>query len=69
VLIPLGDSCTQVEYFNTTDPGGAIGATQRLMIARTIRSTMQGISRLAQEHVTLPHDGAMFQRPDGTPLP
>jgi hypothetical protein len=69
VLIPLGDSCTQVEYFNTTDPGGAIGATQRLMIARTIRSTMQGISRLAQEHVTLPHDDAMFQRPDGTPLP
>jgi hypothetical protein len=68
VMIPLGESCTQVEYFNQTDPGGAMGATQKLMIARTIRGTMKGITRLAEEHVSLPHDDAVFRRPDGTPL-
>jgi hypothetical protein len=67
IMVSLGDSCTLVEYFNATDPGGALGATQALVINGSIRSTLNAVVRLAGPHLDRPHDGEPFLRPDGTP--
>lgn len=68
LMLPLADRCTLVEYFTWSDPGGFVGATQWLLAGRVLRSTLQGLMRMAEEHVALPHPDARFVRPDGTPL-
>jgi hypothetical protein len=68
LMVPLGGSCTLVEYYNYTDPGGALETAQRLLINRSIRSTLNALARLAEEHVEQPHEGPPFVRPDGSPI-
>jgi hypothetical protein len=68
LMVPLGGSCTLVEYYNYTDPGGALQSAQLLMINRSIRSTLKALTRLAEQHVEQPHDGPPFVRPDGSPI-
>ena len=62
-------SCTLVEYFVWSDPGGFLGKTQSLFAARSIRETLSGLARLAREHFPAPHPAPPFVRPDGSPLP
>ena len=66
VFVPLGESCTLIEYFLWTDPGGAVGAAQRFLVTKTIRNTLLGAEMMATDHVGEPHDGPPFMRPDGT---
>lgn len=68
LLVPLGADCTLVAYSNLSDPGGAVGATQWILVPRTLRATLLGATRLAGEHLEQPHDGPPFLRPDGTPI-
>jgi hypothetical protein len=68
VLVPLGESCTLVEYFILTEPGGMVSIAQRLLATKSVRNAMSGVARMAEEHVLLPHDGPPFVRPDGTPI-
>jgi hypothetical protein len=68
LFVPLGESCTLVEYFIWTDPGGAVSMAQRLLATKSVRNAVNGIARLAEEHVLLPHEGPPFVRPDGTPI-
>lgn len=69
LLVPLGDRCTLVEYFTWSDPGGWLGAFQGLAARRALRETLEGIVRLAAEHIGKPHPDAHFVRPDGSALP
>jgi len=66
LFVPLGDRCTYVEYYNFSDPGGGVSALQWLFAAKGIRDAMRGLARMADEHVTQPHPGVQFVRPDGT---
>jgi len=68
LLTPVSDDCTLVEQFTRSDPGGAVGLAQRLTMGRALRQTVSGLVRMAEEHVTAPHPGATFLRPDGTPI-
>lgn len=68
LLVTLGPSCTLVEYFNHTEPGGFVSLAQALLAKSAVRDTLDGIVRLADEHLPEPHPGAVFVRPDGTPL-
>lgn len=68
LLVPLGESCTVVAYSNWSEPGGAVGAAQWIFVPRTLRTTLLGVTRLAGEHLDLPHQGPPFLRPDGTPI-
>jgi len=68
LLVPIGPSCTLVEYFNHTEPGGVVSLAQALLAKSSVRDTLDGIVRLADEHLPEPHPGAVFIRPDGTPL-
>jgi len=69
LLVPIADRCTLVEHFSWTDPGGFVGATQALVAKKAIRDTVEGVVRLADDHVaTVPHTDPPFVRPDGTSL-
>lgn len=68
LLVPLGPTCTLVEYYNYTDPGGFVSIAQSLMAKGSVRDTLDGIVRLADEHLPQPHPEAVFIRPDGSPL-
>jgi len=68
LLVPLGRDCTLIAYSNLSDPGGAVGATQWILVPRTLRATLLGVTRLAGEHLDQPHDGPPFLRPDGTAI-
>jgi len=68
LLIPMGESCTLMEYYTDSNPGGLISAAQRLLGGRTMRSTFEGMVEIAREDISKPHDGAPFTRPDGTPI-
>lgn len=68
MLVPLGDECTLVEEYSTTDPGGALGPIQALVAAGAIRDTLEGIVAMAQQHHCNPPRGAGFRGPDGKPL-
>jgi hypothetical protein len=68
LLVPLAPSCTLVEYFNHTEPGGFVSLAQALLAKSAVRDTLDGIVRLADEHLSEPHPDAVFVRPDGTPL-
>ena len=66
LMVPLGESCTLVEYYNWTDPGGFPKIAQSLAAKSSIRSTLSALARLAEQHVAQPHDGSPFVRPDGS---
>jgi len=68
LLAPLGERCTLVAYSIWSEPGGAVGAAQWIFVPRTLRATLLGVTRLAEEHLDLPHPGPPFLRPDGTPI-
>jgi hypothetical protein len=68
IFVSLGERCTLIEYFLWTDPGGAVGTAQRLLVTKTIRNTLDGAARMATDHVDEPHDGPPFLRPDGTTI-
>jgi hypothetical protein len=66
LVIPLGDSCTLVEYATLSRPGGLMNLAQLLGSRLVIRETLEGAERLAREHIPRPHAEARFVRPDGT---
>jgi hypothetical protein len=68
-IVSIGDSCTLVEYFNHTEPGGFVSFAQGLLAKKSVRDTLDAIVRLVDEHLAAPHEEASFVRPDGTPIP
>ena len=68
LLIPLSESCTLVEFYTHSDPGGFLSILQWLGAGRVVRDTIDGMARMSQEHIPEPHPGARFVRPDGTPI-
>jgi hypothetical protein len=68
LLVPVGESCTLMEYFTDSDPGGLITSAQRLFGGRTLRATIEGMVVLALEEIPAPHEGSAFERPDGTEI-
>ena len=67
-LVPIGDRCTLVEYYNHTEPGGFVSFAQGLLAKKSVRDTLDGIVRLADEHLPDPHPDSVFMRPDGSHL-
>jgi hypothetical protein len=67
LMVPLADDCTAVEYFTHSELGGIVGMGQTLMAKRGVSLTMEGLVRMASEHIPS-HDSGDFVRPDGTPL-
>ena len=69
LLVPLAPSCTLVEHFTWTDPGGFVGATQWLLAKKAVRDTIEGLVRMADDHIgSAPDPGPPFLRPDGSTL-
>jgi hypothetical protein len=68
-LVPLGERCTLIDYFVRSDPGGTLAGFQSLVIRRALHDAVEGLLRMAREHVREPHPGWTFYRPDGQPLP
>ncbi len=69
LLVPIADRCTLLEHFTWSEPGGFVGATQALLAKKAVRDTLEGVVRLADEHVAaVPHPGPPFLRPDGSRL-
>lgn len=68
VLMALGERCASVEYYSRSEPGGVVGVLQPLLIKRALRDILEGIVRLASEHVDTPHPGVAFIAPDGKAL-
>lgn len=69
LLIPLDESCTLIEYITVSKPGGILGLAHMLGSGLVIRETLEGVERLAREHIPEPHPNALFVRPDGTRIP
>ncbi len=67
MLVPLTESCTLVEQYTMSDPGGALGILQALVAAGAVRNTMKGIVEMAQEHHCEPPQEASFFGPDAKP--
>lgn len=68
MLVPLGESCTLVEEYSLSDPGGALGVVQALVAAAAIRDTLKGIVEMALEHHCDPPSAEDFFGPDGKPF-
>jgi hypothetical protein len=68
LLVPLGDSCTLLEHFTWSEPGGFVGLVQGMVLGRALRQSVEGMVRLAAERYRTPPEGPPFVRPDGTPL-
>ena len=68
LLVPLGDSCTLLEHFTWSKPGGFVGMIQGMVLGRALRESVEGMVRLAAERYRTPPGGLPFVRPDGTPL-
>jgi hypothetical protein len=68
LLVPLGDSCTLLEHFTWSQPGGFVGLVQGMVLGRALRESVEGMLRLAAERYRTPPAGPPFVRPDGTPL-
>jgi len=68
MLVPLGESCTLVEQYSRSDPGGALGVLQALMAAGAIRDTMRGIVEMAEKHHCDPPPAESFLGPDAQPF-
>lgn len=69
LLAPVGEGCTLIDYFVWTDPGGLASTFQFVGASTEIRRAVEGLVRLAREHVAEPHEGIRFLRPDGRALP
>lgn len=67
MLVPLTESCTLVEQYTFSDPGGALGIFQALVATGAIRDTMKGIVKMAEEHSCEPAEAMGFFGPDGKP--
>jgi hypothetical protein len=65
LLVPLGESCTLIEEYSSSDPGGALGAIQALVAAGAIRDTLTGIVEMATDHRCEPPAASGFHGPDG----
>jgi hypothetical protein len=68
LAVPIDDRCTLLEYYNYTEPGGFISFAQGIMAKKSVRDTVEGVVRLADEHIPAPHPDSVFIRPDGTRL-
>jgi hypothetical protein len=68
MLVPLAESCTLVEQYSSSDPGGALGVVQALVAASAIRDTLKGIVEMAREHHCEPPAAEDFLGPDGQPV-
>jgi hypothetical protein len=68
LLVPLGDSCTLLEHFTWSEPGGFVGMLQGLVLGRALRESVEGMVRLAGERYLAAPAGPPFLRPDGKPL-
>jgi hypothetical protein len=69
LLVSLGESCTLVEYFNWSDPGGGmVGFTQPMVFKKGLRQTSAGVVELAEKYRVNAPSGPAFVLPDGTPL-
>ena len=68
LMIPFGDSCTLVEYVTVSNPGGFLNLAQWFAAGHVIRETLEGIQRLASDHIPQPHPEARFIRPDGSAI-
>ncbi|MGB5163409.1 MAG: hypothetical protein WBP10_15245 [Thermoanaerobaculia bacterium] len=68
LMIPIEADCTLIEYVTVSDPGGFLSLAQSLGAGRVIRDTLQGVEKLAREHIPTPHEHSRFVRPDGTSL-
>lgn len=68
LMIPLADHCTLVEYATVSNPGGFLNVVQWFASGRVIRENLEGLQRLAIEHVPEPHPEVRFIRPDGTSI-
>jgi hypothetical protein len=68
MLVPLDESCTLVEQYSSSDPGGALGVVQALVAAGAVRDTLKGIIEMAQEHHCEPPQAVSFFGPDGKPF-
>jgi hypothetical protein len=66
LMIPLGDACTLVEYATISNPGGFLNLAQWFASGHVIRENLEGLQRLAEEHIGDPHPDSVFLRPDGT---
>lgn len=66
LMMPLGAECTLIEYVTYSDPGGFLSIAQILGAGRVIRDTLEGVERLAREHIPKAHSDFRFVRPDGT---
>jgi hypothetical protein len=67
-MIPIDANCTLIEYVTYSDPGGFLSLAQWLGAGRVIRDTLEGVQRLAREHIPDPHADSPFVRPDGAPI-
>lgn len=67
-VVPIGEHCTLLEYFNHTEPGGFVSFAQGLLAKKSVRDTLDGVIRLADEHLPAPHPDSVFIRPDGSLL-
>jgi hypothetical protein len=69
LLVPLAESCTLVEYFNWSDPGGGVvGLTKPMVFSRGLRQTAAGVVELGEKYrVALP-PGPDFVLPNGKAL-
>ena len=68
MLVPLGESCTLIEEYSLSDPGGALGVVQALVAAAAVRDTLEGIVKMAREHHCDPPPAVDFFGPDAKPL-
>ena len=66
LMIPIEPECTLIEYVTYSDPGGFLSFAQILGAGRVIRDTLEGVERLAREHIPKTHSDFRFVRPDGT---
>ena len=67
-MLPIEPDCTLIEYVTYSDPGGFLSLAQALGAGGVIRDTLEGVQRLAREHIPEPHADARFVRPDGTSI-
>jgi hypothetical protein len=68
LLVPLAERCVSVEYYSRSEPGGVVGALQPVLVKRALRDILEGVVRLAAEHVESPHPETVFLAPDGRRL-
>jgi hypothetical protein len=68
LLVSVTDDCTMIEYFIDSDPGGLLSKAQLLMARSVVRETLEGMTRLAIEHIDKSHEVSEFVLPDGSSL-